>query len=228
MNCEVAIRRSLPCRNGVRLVALVLVGLFGCKDKPAADPPAPAVPAAPVPTVLEKAASAGTIEAWDAAAKALDATVATCTATPPCREAARDAVTAHGQALKLEFGRDPGSPLPPVPLPARAAALVAACDAFAKLADTSDPELPSIELIAARQQASYGWLELAIPRYEEILREHRDSEAAGIVVPALLDALRRMGRGAELRRWVDSLSADTKFVSAHPDLGDLLASLRGL
>jgi lipopolysaccharide biosynthesis regulator YciM len=106
--------------------------------------------------------------------------------------------------------------------------MIAACDAYAKRAAVADPELPAIELIAARQQASYGWFDLAIPRYEEILREHRDSEAAGLAVAPLLDALRRQGRGADMRRWVDSLRADTKFLAAHPDLRELLESLHAL
>jgi hypothetical protein len=212
-------------------MVLLLVAVVGCKDPPAKPAPTETPGVAPVVVLspVDRAASVGTIEAWDAAAKQLDATVAACaTATPVCRQAARDAVTAHGQALKLEFGNDPGSPLTPVPLPARAAALITACDAYAKHAETVDPELPAIELIAARQQASYGWLDLAIPRYEEILREHRDSEAASLAVAPLLDALRRQGRGADLRRWVDSLRADTKFLTAHPDLRELLESLHAL
>lgn len=211
---------------------LLLAAVLGCKDKPAPAPPptpTPAVAPVPVHSSVDQAASVGTIEAWDAAATQLDATVAACTtATPACRQAARDAVTAHGQALKLEFLSDPGSPLTPVPLPARAVALIAACDAYAKHAETTDPELPAIELIAARQQASYGWLDLAIPRYEELLREHRDSDAASLAVAPLLDALRRQGRGADLRRWVDSLRADTKFLTAHTDLRELVESLHAL
>jgi hypothetical protein len=214
----------------VRLAALALLGLIGCKDTPPPPAPVPAAKAADAQrSALDEAASVGSIEAWDAAAKQLAATVAACTtATPTCRQAARDAVTARGQALKLEFSSDPGSPMTPVALPARATALIAACDAYAKLAETADPELPAIELVAARLQASYGWRDLAIPRYEEILREHRDSDAAGLAVAPLLDALRRQGRGADLRRWVDSLRADTKFVSAHPDLRELLESLHAL
>jgi hypothetical protein len=209
---------------------LLLVTVLGCKDKPAPAPtPAPAVAPAPALSPVEQAASVGTIEAWDAAAQQLDATVAVCDpATPACGQAARDAVTAHGQALKLQFGSDPRNPLTPVPLPARATALIAACDAYAKHAAVADPELPAIELIAAQQQASYGWRDLAIPRFEEILREHRDSEAAGLAVAPLLDALRRQGRGADLRRWVDSLLADTRFLAAHPDLRELLESLHAL
>ncbi len=116
----------------------------------------------------------------------------------------------------------------PVALPPRAQALVTVCDVYAKHADLTDPELPPIELIAARQQASYGWVDLAIPRYEEILREHRDSAAAALAVPALLEALRRQGRGTDLRRWVESLRADTKFMAAHPDLLELVESLHDL
>lgn len=208
-------------------ILLALLVAAGCKGKePPAPPPAPPVTApAPPLSAIDQAATTGTIEAWDAAATQL----AACTSpTPACRQAARDAVTARGQALKLEFGSDPGSPLVPVTMPARATALVAACDAYAKLADTSDPELPAIELIAAQQLASYGWRALAIPRYEELLREHRESDAAALAVAPLLDALRREGRGADLRRWVDSLRADTKFVSAHPDLRELLDSLHAL
>lgn len=209
---------------------VLLVAAIGCKDAaetapPPPPPPAPVIAPAPPPTPLEEAAKLGTIEAWDAAA----AKLAACTElTPACREAARDAVTARGQALKREFANDPGSPLVPIPLPPRAAALVAACDAFARRAEPGDPELPPIELIAAREQATYGWLALAIPRYEEILREHRDSAAAALALPALLEALRRQGRAADLRRWVDSLRADMRFMSAHPDLRELLESLHDL
>ncbi len=161
---------------------VLLVAVIGCKaagDKSAPPPPAPAAVTPVALSPIDEAATLGTIEAWDIAAAKLDATVAACaTPTAACRQAARDAVTAHGQALKLEFASGPGSPLTPLPLPARVTALVAACDAYAKHAETEDPEVP--ELIAARQQASYGWFALAIPRYEEILREHRDSDAAGL------------------------------------------------
>ncbi len=200
---------------------LVLLIVAACKDRVEPPPPMSMPPAAPEP--------AETIEGWDATAKALDAKVAECTrSTPVCREAARDAVQAHGRALHLEFLSDPRSPNVPVPLPPRTKALIDACDAYARLAEPGDPELPKIEMIAVHEQYAYGWLDEAVHRYEEILREHRDSEAAELAVAPMLDALRRTGRAADLRRWVTSLLADTRFLAGKPALRELLEGLRDL
>lgn len=216
------------------LLLLIIVTLAACKD-PAPAPPAPAPVPSPSPAVavkrtpIDEAAAAGTIEAWDRAATQLDATFAACTTpTAECLEAGRDAVAAHGRAQKLEHLTDPRSPNVPVALPARTVALVAACDAYAKRAEPSDPELPRIEMIAAHEQYAHGWLDATVTRTEEILREHRDSEAAALAVPPLLDALRRMGRAAQLKGWVDSLLADTRFLAGKAELRELLEGLHAL
>lgn len=211
-----------------RAVAIAFV-LAACGDaKKAPPPPPPPTPTAPLAGV-EAAAKAGTIEAWDKAAAELDATVAACTTgTPECREAARDAIEAHGRALALEHLTDPRAPLVPVELPARAKAVIAACDAYGKLAPVDDPEAPNIALIAAEQEWRYGWADRAIPRYEAILRGDRASDAVKLAVPRLLEGLRRQGRAAELKRWTMSLLADGKLMAARPELRELLEGLQGL
>ncbi|CAN5692178.1 hypothetical protein BH11MYX3_BH11MYX3_32610 [soil metagenome] len=205
----------------MRPVLLLLI-VAACKDS--AEPPPAPKPDESAPAVIPE-----TMEGWDATARTLDATVAGCArSTPVCRQAARDAVQAHGRALHLEFLSDPRSPNVPVPLPPRTRALVSACDAYARLAEPGDPELPNIEMIAVHERYAYGWLDEAVRGYEEILREHRDSEAATLSVAPLLDALRRTGRAADLRRWVMSLLAATRFLAGRPALRELLEGLRDL
>ncbi len=210
---------------------LFALALVACGDKKEAlpPPPAPSPPVAAPAGPVEGAAKAGTIEAWDQAAAALDATVASCkTSTPECREAARDAVEAHGRALELEHLTDPRGPLVPVELPARVKAVIAACDAFAKLAPLDDPEAANIALVAAEQEWRYGWAERAVPRYEAILRGDRSSVAVSLAVPRLLEGLRRQGRAADMKRWTDSLLADGKLMAARPELRELLEGLKGI
>lgn len=213
----------------MRALAIVLA-LGACGEKKEAPPPPPPpAPAAAPATEVEAAAKAGTIEAWDKAAAELDARVAECTTgTPECREAARDAIEAHGRALALEHLTDPHAPLVPVELPARAKAVIAACDRFGRLAPLDDPEAANIALVAAEQEWRYGWVDRAVPRYEAILRGDRASDAVALAVPRLLEGLRRQGRAADMKRWTDALLADGKLMAARPELRELLEGIQGI
>ncbi|MBA3462507.1 MAG: hypothetical protein H0T46_21275 [Deltaproteobacteria bacterium] len=192
---------------------------------PVPTPPAPVVPARR--SLIDQAAADESIEGWDKAAAELEARVAACTTfTPACDEAALDAVQARGRALALEHLTDPRSPTVPVPLPARAQKLIAACDVYVKRATANAPAIPDVALIAAREEWRYGWLDRAVPRLQAIVIAFRDSKAAALAVPLLLEGLRRQGRAADLKRWVDSLLADRRFLDENPELRELLEGLR--
>jgi hypothetical protein len=214
----------------VRALVLI-VALAACKDKE--PPPAPAPPPATAPvakrSIIDEAAAAETIAAWDKAAAELDAKVAACADfTAECEEAALDAVQAHGRALALEHLTDPRSPMVPVPLPARAQTLIDACDVYVKRTKTGGGDVAEVALIAAREEWRYGWIDKATPRLEAIVIAFRDSKAAPLAVPLLLEGLRRQGKAADLKRWVDSLLADNKFLADNPELRELLEGLRAI
>ena len=221
----------MPTRPLGAIIGLLLAACQDPTPKPAPPPPPPVTTPAPPPkrSLIDQAAAEESIEVWDKAAAELDAKVAACTTfTPECDEAALDAVQAHGRALAMEHLSDPGSPMVPLPIPTRALALIKACDAYTKRASATAPSIPDVALIAAREQWRYGHVDRAVPRLEAIVIAFRDSKAAALAVPLMLEGLRRQGNAVSLKRWVDSLLADRRFLTDNPELRELLDGLRAI
>jgi pentatricopeptide repeat protein len=236
------------------LVVVAVIAVGACKDRsaerpaPAAAPIAATRPSGPAPArrpispmkrtwtrppgptqptaeaAWSAAETAGSAEAWDAAADAFERERERC--APDCLDTAYAAVLARKNALvATPLDAPPGDR--PVPLPPRVAAAVAAMDEYVAMADPSDPDVPGMKFLAANALHRYRQPD-ALERLEALLRDNRADETAAYAANILLDALLNAGRIDDVKRLVDELLADTAFMAGKDQLRATLEKIRAL
>ncbi|HEY5936087.1 MAG TPA: hypothetical protein VIU61_15665 [Kofleriaceae bacterium] len=221
----------------MRTAAVVLIFVASCECR--SRPPKPVVTstdsAAPAikrttprtetrptsPPSLPEAATAwtaaekqNTAEAWDAAGDTYERERQACTAN--CLDAAYAVILARRNAIKAAPVKPPEGE-EPAPLPPRVQDLVEAADEYIKRTDASDPDFVGLKFLAANALNQFRQPD-AIERLEELLREHRNEANAEYAANMLLASLARMGRIAELKKWVAELLADAAFLEGKPEL----------
>ncbi len=218
------------------VVAVAMTG--ACKADPTPPPPPSPTPRALPPTEKPAAARDRAVEAWKAAELAATAegwdlagdrfgdVAKACTAPGlECRDVAYKAALARGHAARIEGLPKPTLEDAPIPLPRRTREVADAADRFIELAGADDPEVPGMRFLAAAAYGRYGWDDLAVPRFEAVLRKHPKHEVAGYAANLLLDTLNRAKRYDELQLWANVLLADEALLAAKPELRALLERL---
>lgn len=179
----------------------------------------------PVRFSLAIAESENTSAAWSAVADGYDQQLATC--TTDCRDLAYQAVIARKQAVKAANLKPPehSEDWTTVPMPAEVRAAIEATDRCAAMLDPSDDELAPMKFLSASSLYHYRQDD-AIARLEEILRDYRYGPTAEYAANQLLDALMRMNRTDDLRKWMTELSADETFLADKPQLRATLQQIQ--
>lgn len=173
---------------------------------------------------LSVAESAKEPLAWTAVADAYARELELCESE--CRPLAREVVDARLHALQSIRRQPRGKE--PMPIPPELDAAVAAIDDYVARLDSTDADVAPMKHTAASALWRYRQDD-ALPRLEEILRDHRDDdETAGYAANKLLHLLMHRNRLDELRFWMAELSADETFLANKPELQATLARLREL
>lgn len=213
----------------MRRALFVVVAFVACRDARAPEPapvtkhPGRARMARPpqLAFTLSVAESAQEPLAWTAVADAYARELEVCPSE--CQSLAREVVEARLHALQ-SIRRQPHGEQP---VPPELDAAVAAIDDYVARLDSTDADVAPMKHTAASALWRYRQDD-ALPRLEEILRDHRDDETAEYAANRLLHLLLHRNRLDELRFWMTELSSDETFLADKPDLQATLAQLREL
>jgi tetratricopeptide (TPR) repeat protein len=179
-------------------------------------------------------------ELWAQAANAFMAVVKTNKLEPKLmKEAAYAAVLGWKNALDIDprLAKQAGpiddpdkeyETIPaPKPIPEKEQKLLAAFEMYRTyVKDKADDELVRIKFMEGNTYRRYNEFEKAVSRYEDILANHKDHEAAETTADLLLDTLNRMHRYKEMLAVAARLSADKQFLDGKPELAERLAKLQ--
>ena len=176
---------------------------------------------------------------WEDAAVAFTDVVKTQKADPKkLKEAAYAAVLGWKNALNvdprlkeqvgdIDDDKNYDTVPPPKPIPPREQKMLDAFDIYIKyIKDPKDPDLVLMKFSKANTLRKYNHFDDAIPMFEDILQNHRDSEAAEYSAQLLLDTYNRMQKYDEMLVLVDKLEGDKKFLEGKDALAETMAKIK--
>jgi hypothetical protein len=199
----------------MRLAAIAVVLLIGCTEAPASQQrePLPGASANQTPPTRTLASTFIDSGSWTYIANSFKSQFASC--KTDCRQLAYAEVVTRKQLIEeLELEPPPGDG--PVELPHQVQSLLDTVDAYVKMLQPGDAEIPMMRLLTARTLLHWRRIE-ALPLIETFLQEHHD-ENGEWAAESHLQLLMNQQRFDELRIWLAAFLADKTFVAKTPEL----------